>query len=1012
MAPRSQLRAGALLLAALSIVPPAWSAPRLSSPQARPRPAGPAVQDFARRFDANRLDLFVTNVGTLGFDVTQFAPGLLYPRGANTSVLFASGLWITGTVDGQERGAIAEYSWEYEPGTAAAGSRDDPSRTDFRTYKVRTAAAAPADTDFVSSGTGDPVLHGAWSDYVANAGPLGAPVRVHALPDPNDPQQTIPVDGPDLPGDLALWNVFNDLDPLSHGSGPGGTAPLGVEVRQAVYGFDDAGPLGDASFVDWTITNASNKTIEGATIAFWADPDLGTFSDDLAGWDSARAMAYAYNGKNVDGQYGAAVPALGVVLLRGPGAVPAGPLAFVRYVNGSDPNSITETIRSMHGLKTDGSPFVNPLTGLTTAFPYDGDPVAGSGWLDGNAADRRFLVSTGPVTLAPGEAVHVVYAVVVGQGANRFDSIAQLRCNADLARRAWSQGFTRPFPVATCTQVAACPRTSGFWAAECASPNVLSPDQVDIVAVCAADHAESFAPFAANETTEFCAGVSAPPNAAPRARAEREFLALLANQCAAENLLTPAAGPAIGLPLAAAISCPGIVATTVGELLAPAAPLALLDAAYVANAGHDAPIHGAAALPRFGGGAGTYFDFWGRGAIDPSAHPDSLGSVTIVFDATRPHPAYRYLRLEQGDGSAPTPGRAYRYGGYRDVPLYALDSATLDTLEVAFVERAVTDADGTLLDAGAQPATFDSTWSPSADADGGLEGLVVFRRPQFGAPRPEFAQDGAVANGSLPGLFALAAARDSASTVFQDGESFTFTWGRAATPGVDAQLLALAALPQGDPATLGGYEAIASCLATVNDGSAIGAACSPGTPALATLISSLVTADRVSLTWFAADPARPVFEVERRDGDGPWLVRAHAAADGTGRLGYEDTDVAPGQTLSYRLAQNTAAGRVTQGETTVIVPARTGQGGRVALAVRAKNGGDLMVDLALARAGQAKFEILTAAGRRVYAWDAGMLEAGRHAFALPGSGRLPGGFYLVRVRQADADAVAKSLVLR
>jgi hypothetical protein len=386
--------------------------------------------------------------------------------------------------------------------------------------------------------------------------------------------------------------------------------------------------------------------------------------------------------------------------------------------------------------------------------------------------------------------------------------------------------------------------------------------------------------------------------------------------------------------------------------------------------------------------------------------------VRIVFDATRPHPAYRYLRLQTLGGTIPTPGRAYLYAGYVPIPLYALDLTTGDTLEVGFSELTMTEEDGTILGAGSQVATFDSTWLPSAEEpDGAREYLFVFKRPQSGAPRPEFATDGALFDGSLPGLYALAAKRFDPESVFDDGDAFLFEWGTPPSRGMDQQMIDLAAQPQGDAATLLAYNAIASCLAGVNNGSAIGAQCSPGTPALATLIESSVTSEQVALTWFVTSFENPAFEVERRENMGAWTTAGGAVADGTGRVTFVDRAVLPGQSLSYRLAQTTAQGRVTQGETSVGIPAAA-SASRFALAVRASTGGDLSTDFVLPRAGAVRFEVVTAAGRRVYSWDAGVQDAGRHTLSLPGSARLPGGFYLVRARHAGADATAKAIVLR
>jgi len=1000
MSPRTALfSAGALLLATSSL-----AAPRPVKPDAATPPARTRVLDIGARLDINRLDLFTTNVGSLGYDFLGGAAGLFYPKGDPTSVLFGSGLWIAGTVNGQERGALAEYSFEFGPGTASGGTFDDPTRADFKSYRVRTHSD-PADTV-------------GWGDYVANAGAQGAPVKVHQLPDPNDPQQTVPVNGPDLPGDLAIWTVFNDLDPLNHGSSPGGTAPLGVEVRQQVYGFDAQNALGDVAFVDWTIKNASNETITDAAIAFWSDPDVGGFTDDLVGWDSIRTMAYAYNGSNNDTQYGTDPPAIGFVLLSSP----TGPLAFARYVNGTDPNSITETIRTMHGLLPDGSPYLDPETNQPSAFPFSGDPIAGSGWLDTSPADRRMLISTGPVTLAPGEVTHVVYAIVVGQGtnvvvqgSNRLASVAKLRCEADIVRQAYAQDFVPPFPEdgASCMAVQRCPRPAQFWATECASPNVLTPEQLGNIAECATGtRSLYFNPPPLGETDFFCATVAA--GATPREKAEREFATLLANGCTGESTYLPGAGPLPGFPsFSTPIDCPGVTGTTVGELLEPAGAVGFYNAAYENNdATHPRAIEGVDfGFPHFNGGAALAYDFAAGSTINPNTMPDSMTSVRIVFDATRPHSAYRYLRLEELGGGAPTPGRAYLYGGYVPIPLYALDLTTGDTLEVGFAERTVTDADGTILDPGSQVATFDSTWSPSDEADGGREYLFVFKRPQSGAPRPEFATDGALFDGSLPGLYALAARRFDPSSVFDDGDAFVFEWGTPPTRGIDQQMIDLAAQPQGDAATLLGYNAIASCLAGVNNGSAIGAQCSPGTPALATLIESTVTSEQVALTWFVTSFENPAFEIERRENMGAWTTAGGAVADGTGRVTFVDRAVLPGQSLSYRLAQTTAQGRVTQGEKSVVIPAAA-SASKFALAVRASTGGDLSTDFVLPRAGAVRFDVVTATGRRVYSWDAGVQDAGRHTLSLPGSARLPGGFYLVRARHDGADATAKAIVLR
>src|SRR5207248_3695795 len=101
----------------------------------------------------------------------------------------------------------------------------------------------------------------------------------------------------------------------------------------------------------------------------------------------------------------------------------------------------------------------------------------------------------------------------------------------------------------------------------------------------------------------------------------------------------------------------------------------------------------------------------------------------LRFDRTHPQKAYRYLRLERAsDGGFPPAGRAYLYGGFRDVPFTAWDVAHNQQLEVGFVERTLTGDDGTILPSLQQPATFDSTWGPDDSDLGGREYLAIYRR--------------------------------------------------------------------------------------------------------------------------------------------------------------------------------------------------------------------------------------------------------------------------------------------
>jgi hypothetical protein len=141
---------------------------------------------------------------------------------------------------------------------------------------------------------------------------------------------------------------------------------------------------------------------------------------------------------------------VGLDLLRGPvdpanGFAP-GFASFTRYTNGTDPTNAQETHNYMKGLNRDGSLLIDPTTSLVTTFAVPGDPVAGTGWLDSNPGDRRFMVSSGPFSMPPDDVQTIVAAIVIGQGSDRLSSITALRHDDDMLQAAYACDF--PYPRA------------------------------------------------------------------------------------------------------------------------------------------------------------------------------------------------------------------------------------------------------------------------------------------------------------------------------------------------------------------------------------------------------------------------------------------------------------------------------------------------------------------------------------------------------------------------------------
>ncbi|NIT61381.1 MAG: hypothetical protein GWN00_35795, partial [Aliifodinibius sp.] len=190
--------------------------------------------------------------------------------------IYASGLWMGAKVNNEVRVAIAEYSYEFGPGSIDSLTHlpNDPNDPRYLVYKIN---------------QGDVIPQPAIED--------GCPNEVW--------------------GDQMLWSVYNDADPAYHVNMA--TAPLGVEIQQTVFGWSSTGaPVGNLVFLRWLIINKSGQQLDSAYISIWSDPDLGDSGDDLVGCDSTLSLGYCYNSNNNDGEYGAAPPSVGYDYLQGP----------------------------------------------------------------------------------------------------------------------------------------------------------------------------------------------------------------------------------------------------------------------------------------------------------------------------------------------------------------------------------------------------------------------------------------------------------------------------------------------------------------------------------------------------------------------------------------------------------------------------------------------------------------------------------------------------------------------
>ena len=855
---------------------------------------------------------------------------------------------------------------------------------------------------------------------MTGAVPFGAPWRIYRMPRPGVPGDSLDVPGPDVRGDQMLWSVYNDADPAWHTNQAGSSAPLDVQIRQTTWAFDRPGALGNTVFLEFRVAHpdvlapppgtAFGATLEDMYVSFWADPDVGGPADDLVGCDVARSLGYGYNATNHDALYGAAPPAVGFDVLRGPTDGFGAPLdppmtAFDKFVNGTDPASADETYFCMQGLNAVGDPIVDPTTGQPTTFSLPGDPVVGTGWLDANPADRRLMLSSGPFSMAPGDEQTITLAIVVGQAEDRFGSIALMRYYEDQVQAYFDTDEAPPDTTPPLPEVA-CPHPASFWGDQCPG-GVLTAAELDSVAA-RVDRLSRFFAWP-GATAAFCETVAPAGEADLRAQVKQEFAALLANTVSGPLDLRDGNGLRIFFNPTIDIACPGVPAGTVDGLLAlpDTTGPRLLAADYLdLDPAHGVTLEGinwSGYLNLMDGGVGTGQDFFGS-TLDPVAMPDSFATVELRFSHTATQKAYRFLRLEQADtGAQPPQGRGYLYAGFRDIPLTAWDADHDVQLDVAYAERVFTDEAGTILPAAQQSATFDSTWGPVASGDGGREYLFVIRRPYDGVARTSIAVDGLISDGTLPVLYMFWARLIAEGAAIDDGDQVRIVWGDPPDTTFESLLATLEGQSLDDPAVAARYGQILDCLGPLNRGIGIGRTCDMTTPVLVSLVGAEALPDRVELSWFTA--ADDALTLERNDG-GAWTALAVVTADGTGMMRYVDRAVAPGRRYGYRLTD----GLVALGETWVEVPATL----RLALGGLLPNpaSGGVSVAFTLPRHAAATLEVVDVAGRRVRSLEVGSFGPGAHTLRLDGERALAAGVYFVRLTQDGRTVRTRGVVLR
>ncbi len=204
--------------------------------------------------------------------------------------------------------------------------------------------------------------------------------------------------------DMDMWCCYCDSNPANH-TYPG--RPLGIDVYQTVYGFDDS-LARDFFYLGYQVCNYSGDSIHHVYLGMVLDADIGSATDDMTGLILDHAyevdqetirvqnagFAYDYDNYEASGTtWESGTPgAVAVALFESPDSL--GLTAFKVFSLNSEPTDDSGQYLTLAGYDFKTGEYA----------PYDS--------VDTAPGDKRMLLATGPFDLAPDSVVTVWYAVI------------------------------------------------------------------------------------------------------------------------------------------------------------------------------------------------------------------------------------------------------------------------------------------------------------------------------------------------------------------------------------------------------------------------------------------------------------------------------------------------------------------------------------------------------------------------------------------------------------------------
>jgi hypothetical protein len=246
-------------------------------------------------------------------------------------------------------------------------------------------------------------------------------------------------DKPQFPDEMIFW-IYNDAGNIHAETR---ADPIQMEVQVQAFSYATNDEINDMTFQRYKLINRAIESIDSTYFAMWVDPDLGCYTDDYVGCDTARSLAFVYNEDALDGQTGCScpqgintycdkIPLMGIDYFRGPlneNGDELGMSSFTYYNNGgvgsptpatTDPTTAKEYYNYLTGSWRDGSSFTYGddafQDGAKIKYAFTEAPNDSRGWSMCTAklpyGDRRTIQASGPFRLDPGAVNELIVGVV------------------------------------------------------------------------------------------------------------------------------------------------------------------------------------------------------------------------------------------------------------------------------------------------------------------------------------------------------------------------------------------------------------------------------------------------------------------------------------------------------------------------------------------------------------------------------------------------------------------------